>query len=118
MDRYGILLGKKPPDTSMKSVPADTEAHVIKKSAEELADDLKNALSNNGISITSFDYSINGATGDIIAYVTSGAFESKDDYERQTLILDAIKKELPKEESIHISGVLPFTPQEGDQLNK
>ena len=34
MDRYAIALNKKPTDTSMKAVPADTEAY-IEKSAEE-----------------------------------------------------------------------------------
>jgi acid stress-induced BolA-like protein IbaG/YrbA len=89
-----------------------------KQKNKAIAKDLKKALDKNGIIITDFDYSVNNATGDITAFVTSASFASKDEYERQELIWDAIKKEVPKEEYIHISGVITLTPQEEAQFKK
>jgi hypothetical protein len=90
---------------------------MVQQEKQIIADDLKNALEKNGIIITEFDYSVNGTTGDITAFVTSGSFESKDEYERQDMIWNAIKKDVPEREHLHISGVIPLTLKEGEQHN-
>jgi acid stress-induced BolA-like protein IbaG/YrbA len=88
---------------------------MAQENERKIAEDLKNALEKNGIIITTYDYSVNGATGDITAYVTSGSFESKDEFQRQNLVWGAIKKDLPQDEYLHISGVIPLTPIEEEQ---
>lgn len=85
---------------------------MAQENERKIAEDLKKALESNGITISTYDYSVNSITGNITAFIASGSFESKDEFQRQDLIWNAIKKDVPEDEYLHISGVIPLTPSE------
>ena len=69
------------------------------------------ALNKNRIIITSHEFD-NSTFGYTSGYVVSNAFNNKSEDERQKIIWTALKKEIPQEELINISGILPLTPVE------